>query len=390
LIHFYKRRIDYEYHNNRVSASEAESILKVSKCDNETKIMEKLTQNYSQLNDNLNDNRCVPNFNLLVNLKCKKRRIKRCWNVIFTHSFHLCLFITMVGAEVTQTTMVVNVGGNISLPCPYEEHNASSQLSWRHPGKLNMTDSFLLAESGALVLMDANHRDAGLYSCMLSDIIVAQVRLQVKDVPSRINKISVSTYSSYSIVSWEEPSNGGYPILGYVCRYRPDTSHLPSSQSSKTYSEKKLSSDSRTCDIYNLSPNSTYYLGVAAYNKLGSAEFNSQMTTTKHVDKVNHESLSSLPSAGYGRVLAMSIAVSVVALATLGSGIALLMIRQRGHAQPVRPLQESPGEDESLELVPHITLNPSFNIDMLEHIAPDFNENSEHAFLVGSPTGKER
>ena len=75
------------------------------------------------------------------------------------------------------------------------------------------------------------------------------------------------------------------------------------------------------------------------------------------------------------RVLAMSIAVSVVALATLGTGIALLMIRQRGHAQPVRPLQESPGEDESLELVPHITLNPSFNIDMLEHIAPDFNEN---------------
>ena len=71
----------------------------------------------------------------------------------------------------------------------------------------------------------------------------------------------------------------------------------------------------------------------------------------------------------------MSIAVSVIALATLGSGIALLMIRQRGHAQPVRPLQESPGEDESLELVPHITLNPSFNIDMLEHIAPDFNEN---------------
>lgn len=71
----------------------------------------------------------------------------------------------------------------------------------------------------------------------------------------------------------------------------------------------------------------------------------------------------------------MSIAVSVIALATLGSGIALLLIRHRGQTPPVRPLQESPGEDESLELVPHITLNPSFNIDMLEHIAPDFNEN---------------
>ena len=77
--------------------------------------------------------------------------------------------------------------------------------------------------------------------------------------------------------------------------------------------------------------------------------------------------------SSFVRVLAMSIAVSVIALATLGSGIALLMIRHRGHAQPVRPLQESPGEDESLELVPHITLNPSFNIDMLEHIAPDLH-----------------
>jgi len=354
--------------------------------------METLTQNRNWLNENLNDNRCVPNINFLVYLKNKKCRIKRCWYIIFIHSvLHLYLTVTVVGAEpVTQTSMMVNVGANISLPCAYKQLYDSSQISWRHPGKLNMTDSFVLAESGALVLMDANHRDAGLYSCMLSDNLVAQVKLQVNDVPSRINKISVSTYSSYSIVSWREPGNGGYPILGYVCRYRPDTSHLISSKASKLYSEKQLSSNSRTCDIYNLSPNTTYYLGVAAYNKLGTAQFNSQMITTKQEDTANHESLSSLPSAGYGRVLAMSIAVSVVALATLGSGIALLMIRHRGHAQPVRPLQESPGEDESLELVPHITLNPSFNIDMLEHIAPDFNENSEHAFLVGSPTGKER
>jgi hypothetical protein len=31
-------------------------------------------------------------------------------------------------------------------------------------------------------------------------------------------------------------------------------------------------------------------------------------------------------------------------------------------------------DEESLELVPHITLNPSFNIEMLEHISPDYNE----------------
>ena len=260
----------------------------------------------------------MPNINFLVYLKNKKCRIKRCWFIIFIHSvLHLYLTVTVVDAEpVIQTSMMVNVGANISLPCAYKQLYDSSQISWRHPGKLNMTDSFVLAESGALVLMDANHRDAGLYSCMLSDNLVAQVKLQVNDVPSRINKISVSTYSSYSIgkfsrcsqkdhppysVSWREPGDGGYPILGYVCRYRPDTSHLISSKASKLYSEKQLSSHSRTCDIYNLSPNTTYYLGVAAYNKLGTAQFNSQMITTKQEDTANHESLSSLPSAGYGR-----------------------------------------------------------------------------------------
>jgi len=300
--------------------------------------------------------------------------------------------VTVVGAEVTKTTVVVNVGGEVSLPCKDTAQVDSSHLSWRHPGKLNMTDSFVVAESGALVLMDASQRDAGMYYCMESDNIVAQVMLKVNDVPSRINKVLVSTYSDYSIVSWREPSNGGYPILGYTCRYRLDTSHISNSQYSPRYSEKHLPADSRTCDIYNLSPNTTYFIGVAAHNKFGTAQFNSQMATTKPKVVDERESQSSLQTAeaGYGRVLAMSIAVSVVALATLGSGIALLMIRHRGHAQPVRPLQESPGEDESLELVPHITLNPSFNIDMLEHIAPDFNENSEHAFLVGSPTGKER
>ena len=33
--------------------------------------------------------------------------------------------------------------------------------------------------------------------------------------------------------------------------------------------------------------------------------------------------------------------------------------------------QETVVGEESLELVPHITLNPSFNIDMLEHIGEE-------------------
>ena len=82
------------------------------------------------------------------------------------------------------------------------------------------------------------------------------------------------------------------------------------------------------------------------------------------------------------RVLGISTAVSVFSMVTLISAIVLLSIRHRSHGKQPTELKESPDEDESLELVPNITLNPSFNIDMLEHIGPEYCENSEHAFLV--------
>ena len=84
------------------------------------------------------------------------------------------------------------------------------------------------------------------------------------------------------------------------------------------------------------------------------------------------------------RVLGISTAISIFALVTLVSGIGLLLVKHRSHKKQVQHLKDSPGEDESLELVPNITLNPSFNIDMLEHIEAEYNESSEHAFLVDS------
>ena len=80
-----------------------------------------------------------------------------------------------------------------------------------------------------------------------------------------------------------------------------DTSHLHSpNPNSKEYSDKRLAADSRTCDIYNLVPNTTYFIQVAAYNKLGPGEFNAQMTTTKPMDKL-HKNLSSVQTSESGR-----------------------------------------------------------------------------------------
>lgn len=98
------------------------------------------------------------------------------------------------------------------------------------------------------------------------------------------------------------------------------------------------------------------------------------------------QSEDDISDGNYLRVLGISTAVSVFSLVTLISAIVLISIRHRSQGKQPTELKESPDEDESLELVPNITLNPSFNIDMLEHIMPEYSESSEHAFLVRAET----
>jgi len=119
---------------------------------------------------------------------------------------------------------------------------------------------------------------------------------------------------------------------------------------------------------------------VLPYNTISGQESQPQLDSS-----LKSDSEEDFADGHYLRVLGISTAVSIFALVTLISAIVLIFLRHRSHGKQPTELKESPDEDESLELVPNITLNPSFNIDMLEHIVPDYTENtenSEHAFLV--------
>jgi len=116
---------------------------------------------------------------------------------------------------------------------------------------------------------------------------------------------------------------------------------------------------------------------VLPFNTISVQGSQSQLNSS-----LKSDSEDDFPDGHYLRVLSITTAVSIFALVTLISAIVLIFLRHRSHGKQPTELKESPDEDESLELVPNITLNPSFNIDMLEHIAPDYTENSEHAFLV--------
>lgn len=57
-----------------------------------------------------------------------------------------------------------------------------------------------------------------------------------------------------------------------------------------------------------------------------------------------------------------------VTFAILAFGISLVLFRNCGNQTGHSELTCEATEEEVMELVPHITLNPSFNIDMLEYI----------------------
>lgn len=72
----------------------------------------------------------------------------------------------------------------------------------------------------------------------------------------------------------------------------------------------------------------------------------------------------------YFRVTITAVCLVVVTFAILALGISLVLFRNCGrnvHTELNCEATEDEAE-ELMELVPHITLNPSFNIDMLEYI----------------------
>jgi len=293
----------------------------------------------------------------------------------------VCLALPTGGSPDMPTNVTVDLGQRVELPCA---HNQDSNISWQFSGerhlRLNASTSQITPSS--LVIATAKLTDAGLYTCHSDNQVVSQIRLDVRTVPSRVTNMSVHTNSVFAIVSWSSPGQEhGLPVLEFICQHRADTSHKdnPSPADLEFLSERIKATES-SCAIYRLLPNTTYYFRVAAVNRLGRGDFVSLMGKTRPLVKSLGVLTHQNNDTGYGRVLAICLSVSLLGLVTVGSGIALLTIRKGSSTPAPRPLQETVVGEECLELVPHITLNPSFNIDMLEHIGEE--DSSEHAFLV--------
>jgi len=293
----------------------------------------------------------------------------------------VCLALPTGGSPDMPDNVTVDLGQRVELPCA---QNQDSNISWQFSGerhlRLNASTSQITPSS--LVIAAAELTDAGLYTCHADNQVVRQIRLDVRTVPSRVTNMSVHTNSVFAIVSWASPGDEhGLPVLEFICQHRADTSHKDNpTPADLEFSSERIQASESSCALYRLLPNTTYYFRIAAVNRLGRGDFVSLMGKTRPLVKSLGVLTYQDDDTGYGRVLAICLSVSLLGLVTVGSGIALLTIRKGSSTPAPRPLQETVVGEESLELVPHITLNPSFNIDMLEHIGEE--DSSEHAFLV--------
>ena len=227
---------------------------------------------------------------------------------------------------------------------------------------------------------------------MESNESIHTVFLVVRTVPPAVANLTVIPHSVFALVTWSPVADdGGYPVEGYVLGYRRDRSSLetdafdpriPHSQESQREAGsykwsyvRDIAPSATSKAIYGLVPNSTYYFRLCAVNRLGMGGNVSVMAKTlfdeSEVEAAHGEGRGIGQEEGEESTVKMAmvgITVFVVTFAVIGFGISLLLIRNCDKGR--RSGHSSSGcdatEEEAMELVPHITLNPSFNIDMLE------------------------
>eukprot|EP00095_Tigriopus_kingsejongensis_P009956 maker-scaffold17_size721972-snap-gene-1.19 protein:Tk09956 transcript:maker-scaffold17_size721972-snap-gene-1.19-mRNA-1 annotation:"contactin-1 isoform x1" len=243
--------------------------------------------------------------------------------------------------------------------------------------------------NGSLALHGLTEADARSYTCqdMESNESLHTVHLHVRTVPPAVTNLSVVAHSVYALVTWLAPGHGGAPLNGFWLRFRRDKSHLSEADERALAIDELLSyqwSDAPAIGpqatghtVYGLAPNSTYFFRVCARNRLGCGHNVSVMADTSYVesevDAAKELMAEEHKSQSYFQIWALALGLIGVTCLILVLGISLVLLRNcdRGRRSSTCEEYFQATEEEAMELVPHITLNPSFNIDMLEFIEPD-------------------
>lgn len=314
-----------------------------------------------------------------------------------------------------QIELWADQGQNVTLNCSRGEGVPNSSVAWSYhnvafSGPDSSPSALLFAPlpsrtppvrqhlqplpNGSLALFDLSETDGRVYTCqdMESNESLNSVLLRVRTVPPAVTNLSVMAHSVYALVTWVVPGDGGANLAGFRLRYRRDKSHLSEEDELALAIDERRSYEwtdvpligplETTYTVYGLAPNSTYFFRICAENRLGCGGNVSVMVDTTYVES-EVDAAKELMAEGthdqsYFKIWVVALSLIGLTCLILILGISLVLLRNCDKDRRGNACEEyfQTTEEEAMELVPHITLNPSFNIDMLEFIEAESTSSS--------------
>ncbi|KDR11737.1 uncharacterized protein LOC110836810 isoform X3 [Zootermopsis nevadensis] len=286
----------------------------------------------------------------------------------------------------------VDVGGNLTLPCT----DLSTMLPladpysalWVREGREDSFNRRRIETDGGLTLTALERDDAGIYVCRVdgdTEVIRSRVRVEVRTVPPALVNVTVRPSTVLALLLWDVTDTGGYPITYFTAQFRqkhndagkePDHWHF--------VMPEHISPNVRQIDVYRLDPNTTYVFKIWANNNLGPGEETVLEATTLHDTEEIELARHLLQGAQTfdTRVWVAAVAVVMGTLLMLAVGTCYLLYKDC-HIPSF--YQE---EQEVIELVPNIILNPGYYDDdaRMERIEPDENSNDHMTTRMNNNT----
>ncbi|KMQ90758.1 down syndrome cell adhesion molecule-like protein 1 protein [Lasius niger] len=269
-------------------------------------------------------------------------------------------------AVVPMQHVAVDVGRDLKLPCADEGvllKNSNARVMWIREGREDGQIERLKVEpNGVLELLNVSVNDAGNYSCTLDDdrdAVKARINVEVKTPPPALHNVWVKPSTILANILWEVAGTGGYPIIDFTAEYRlkPVVGEEP--EEWKPIIPTHIPPNSRQIDVYHLVPNTTYSFRVWATNQLGRGEI-------VEVEGHTHHSVEELELARH-LLAGVENFDTRVWVAAVGIVMGTLMILGLAQLE----------EQEVIELVPNIILNPGFFDERTENVPQDENFNNQ-------------
>lgn len=281
--------------------------------------------------------------------------------------------------DIEDISVYADLGGNVTFPCKERKDNEEDfesfdpgSVMWIHKGKEEEQIARLkILSDGSLSLENVDRADAGEYRCTLEkegsesdkipgkyvdddDVVLNRKRLFINTPPSALVNVSVHPTAVLALLLWEIGDNGGYEISHFSAQYR--LKYGDPKEGWHDVLPKFISASARHIDVYRLSPNSTYVFRIWASNQLGDGEITEIEGTTTH-DSQEIELARHLLQGAENfdtRVWVVAVAVVMGTLVVLSVGTCYLLCKE--YNMPAL----SGDDQEIIELVPNIILNPGF------------------------------